>query len=181
MEVQINQSTLILKIGDITKETTDAIVNAANSGLRGGSGVDGAIHRAGGPSIMGECRKIGSCSTGSAVITTAGRLKAKYVIHTVGPIYRNGQHEEETLLHNAYTSCLRLATEHNLSSIAFPALSAGAYGYPLHEAARVALAAIIEYLKNNKNLKIVTFVLFNQDIYDIFQKELATLLEKQNP
>ena len=124
--------------GDITQADTEAIVNAANSRLAGGGGVDGAIHRAGGPEIMAECRKIGSCPTGEAVITTAGRLKAKKVIHTVGPIYR-GRAEDPRLLANAYLNSLDLAAERGLRTVAFPSLSTGAYGYPLEAAAKVAL------------------------------------------
>jgi O-acetyl-ADP-ribose deacetylase (regulator of RNase III) len=114
MEARINQSVLVLKIGDITKETTEAIVNAANGALRGGGGVDGAIHRAGGPSIMEECRKMGSCLPGAAVITSAGLLKTKYVIHAVGPIYLDGRHDEEMVLRRAYLSCLDLASRHGI-------------------------------------------------------------------
>ncbi len=177
MEARINQSVLSLIIGDITKESTDAIVNAANSGLRGGGGVDGAIHRAGGPTIMEECREIGSCPTGSAVITSAGLLKAKYVIHAVGPIYRDGRHDEETLLRNAYAACLKLALKHGLKSISFPALSAGAYGYPLRPAARIALETVIEYFTGHPEIKEVRFVLFSQDTYDAFSGELQSLLQ----
>lgn len=176
MEVRINESVLVLKIGDITKETTEAIVNAANAALRGGSGVDGAIHRAGGPSIMEACREIGSCPTGSAVITTAGFLKAKFVIHAVGPIYREGRHNEEALLSSAYRSCLEMAARHGIESISFPALSAGAYGYPLHEASRTALATVIGYLKSHDEIKTVHFVLFTRDTYQAFATELHHLL-----
>jgi O-acetyl-ADP-ribose deacetylase (regulator of RNase III) len=176
MEAHINQSTLILKIGDITKETTDAIVNAANSGLRGGSGVDGAIHRAGGPAIMAECRRIGTCTTGSAVLTTAGNLKAKYVIHAVGPIYRDGKHGEEKLLYSAYASSLHLAAEHHLTSVAFPALSAGAYGYPLQDATHIGLKAVTDYLEAHTEIQTVTFVLFNEGIYTTFSRELSKML-----
>jgi O-acetyl-ADP-ribose deacetylase len=179
MEAKINQSVLLLMIGDITKETTEAIVNAANAGLRGGGGVDGAIHRAGGPSIMEECRKIGSCPTGSAVITSAGHLKAKYVIHAVGPIYRDGRHDEEMLLRKAYRSCLDLASHHGIRSMSFPALSAGAYGYHLFPAARIALETVIGYLKGQDELKMVNFVLFSQDVYQAFEAELLNLLASE--
>ena len=176
MEARIKHCLLTLKIGDITGETTDAIVNAANSGLRGGGGVDGAIHRAGGPAIMEECRKIGSCPPGSAVITTAGRLQTKYVIHAVGPIYHDGRHDEEKTLKSAYRSCLILASRRGIKSLAFPALSTGAYGYPLQQAARIALDTVIEYIKNHDDIQIVHFVLYNQDTYEIFKAELASLI-----
>lgn len=176
METLINQSVLSLKIGDITKESTEAIVNAANAGLRGGGGVDGAIHRAGGPSIMEECRKIGSCPTGHAVITAAGLLKAKYVIHAVGPIYQDSLHDEEKLLRSAYDSCLNLALNHKIKSISFPALSAGAYGYPLRPAARIALETVIGYLNSHDGIETVHFVLFNQDTYQAFASELQNIL-----
>jgi len=177
MKALINKSVLSLKIGDITNETTEAIVNAANAGLRGGGGVDGAIHRAGGPSIMEECRKIGSCSTGSAVITPAGNLKSKYVIHAVGPIYRDGRHDEDKLLRNAYATCMDLALHHKIKSISYPALSAGAYGYPLRQAARIALETVIDYLNSHPEIEAVHFVLFSQDIYEAFASELQTLLK----
>jgi O-acetyl-ADP-ribose deacetylase (regulator of RNase III) len=176
MEQKINASTLILAQGDITKESTDAIVNAANSGLAGGGGVDGAIHRAGGPIIMQECRTIGSCPTGKAVITTGGNLKATYVIHTVGPRYHDGTKKEATFLKSAYLESLTLASTKNLKSIAFPAISTGAYGYPLHEAAQIALQTIIEYLKEHQDIQLVRFVLYDQSIYDIFTQELKKLL-----
>src|SRR5512137_1637064 len=130
MEVHIGKSTLAIVEGDITKEETDAIVNAANTGLRGGAGVDGAIHRAGGPSIMEECRRIGGCPTGQAVITIGGNLKAKHVIHTVGPVYQGGGKGEADLLKSAHRESLKLASAKRLKSIAFPAISTGVYGYP---------------------------------------------------
>jgi O-acetyl-ADP-ribose deacetylase (regulator of RNase III) len=176
MEHTINASTLILSCGDITKESTDAIVNAANSSLAGGGGVDGAIHRTGGPTIMQECRKIGSCPTGRAVVTTAGNLKAKYVIHTVGPRYHDGTRKEAALLKSAYQESLKLASTKKLKSIAFPAISTGAYGYPLHEAARIALQTSIEYLKEHQDILLVRFVLYDQSTYDIFTNELKKLL-----
>jgi O-acetyl-ADP-ribose deacetylase (regulator of RNase III) len=162
--------------GDITKESTDAIVNAANSSLAGGGGVDGAIHRAGGLAILQECRTIGSCPTGNAVVTTGGNLKAKYVIHTVGPRYRDGTKREASLLKSAYLESLKLASIHNLTSIAFPAISTGAYGYPLHEAAKIALQTTIEYLKEHQDIQLVRFVLYDQSTYDIFTQELKKLL-----
>lgn len=178
MEIKINKSTLVITEGDITNESTEAIINAANQRLIGGGGVDGAIHRAGGPSIMQECRKIGSCPTGYAVITSAGNLKAKYVIHTVGPIYREGNKIEAILLKNAYMESLKLASSRKIKSIAFPAISTGMYGYPIHEAAYIALKTTIEYLKKNNDIKLIRFVLFNQNTYNIFNEELKRLLNK---
>jgi O-acetyl-ADP-ribose deacetylase (regulator of RNase III) len=176
MEHTINSSTLVLIQGDITRETTDAIVNAANSRLADGGGVDGAIHRAGGPAIMQECKRIGGCPTGKAVITTAGNLKAKYVIHTIGPRYHDGTEGEPQLLKSAYLESLRLASAKHLKSIAFPAISTGAYGYPLHEAARIALRTTINYLKEHRDLELVKFILYDHTTYDIFTQELKKLI-----
>ncbi|MBN1662930.1 MAG: O-acetyl-ADP-ribose deacetylase [Deltaproteobacteria bacterium] len=174
MEIKINQAVLSLVQGDITRETTDAIVNAANAMLAGGGGVDGAIHRAGGPAIMEECRKIGGCPTGQAVITTGGNLKAKYVIHTVGPIYRDGTKNEANLLKSAYLSSLKLASVRGLKSVAFPSISTGAYGYPLSEAAQIALQTAMEYIGDD--LQLVRFVLFDGRTYDVFCDELKALV-----
>jgi O-acetyl-ADP-ribose deacetylase (regulator of RNase III) len=150
---------------DITRETTDAIVNAANSSLLGGGGVDGAIHRAGGPAILAECRqivsKIGSLPAGEAVITTGGRLTAKHVIHTVGPIYRDGEHGEAEKLASCHRESIRLADEHALKSLSFPAISTGAYGYPVSEAAPIAIAASVEALGSADHVRNVRFVLFD--------------------
>jgi O-acetyl-ADP-ribose deacetylase (regulator of RNase III) len=176
MEQKINASTLLLTQGDITKESTDAIVNAANQHLAGGGGVDGAIHRAGGLVIMQECRKIGGCPTGKAVITTGGNLKSKYVIHTVGPRYQGGNKGEAALLKSAHLESLKLASARKLKSIAFPAISTGVYGYPVHDAAHIALNTTIEYLKEHRNIELVHFVLFDHNTYDIFTEELKKLL-----
>jgi len=161
MDAQIDGTTVSLVRGDITREETDAIVNAANPALSGGGGVDGAIHKAGGPSIMEECRRIGGCPTGKAVITTGGALKAKFVIHTVGPIYRDGRHGEAELLSSAYSSSLALALEKGLGTVSFPSISTGAYGYPIEEAARTAVSAVIDFIKENKGLTLIRFVLFS--------------------
>ena len=176
MEVKINNSTLALVEGDITIEETDAIVNAANSRLAGGGGVDGAIHRAGGPSIMAECRKIGGCPTGQAVITTGGNLKAKYVIHTVGPVYQGGSKGEAALLKSAHLESLKLVSAKKLKSVAFPAISTGVYGYPVNEAAHIALKTVIDYLKEHSGIELVRFVLFGRKTYDIFAEELKKLM-----
>jgi len=172
MEIKINNAVIALVQGDITKEETEAIVNAANSGLEGGGGVDGAIHRAGGPSIMEECREIGYCPTGQAVVTGGGNLKARHVIHTVGPVYSGGNRGEADLLRSAYLESLKKVTRNGLRSVSFPAISAGIYGYPLREAARIALETTINYVKNHEDIELVRFVLFNRDIYDVFSNEL---------
>ena len=176
MEQKINASTLILIQGDITQESTDALVNAANQHLAGGGGVDGAIHRAGGPLIMQECRKIGGCPIGHAVITTGGNLKAKYVIHTVGPRYQGGNKREAALLKSAHLESLKLASARKIKSIAFPAISTGVYGYPIHDAASIALKTTIDYLKEHRDIELVHFVLFDRTTYDIFTEELKKLL-----
>lgn len=168
----INDVTLSLIQGDIVKAHADAIVNAANSGLHGGGGVDGAIHRAGGPTIMEECRKIGGCPTGSAVATTAGRLHAKYVFHAVGPRYR-GKPEDERLLASAYASCLNLAQQYQIQSIAFPSLSTGIYGYPLELAAPIALRTIIDHIEKPTSLKQVMMVLYGDAAFQAYQRVLA--------
>ena len=175
MDVRIGTSTLSIVEGDITKEHTDAIVNAANSGLRGGGGVDGAIHRAGGPAIMEECRKIGHCPTGQAVVTTGGNLKARYVIHTVGPVWSGGGRNEAGLLQSAYLESLKLASKKGLKSVSFPAISTGAYGYPLNDAARIALKTATDYLKEHPEIETVRFVLFGKPMYDVFSDELKKL------
>ena len=176
MEVAISKSRLALVQGDITEEETDAIVNAANSRLAGGAGVDGAIHRAGGPSIMEECRKIGYCPTGQAVITTGGNLKAKYVIHTVGPVYRGGTQGEAGLLASCFTESLKLAASRGLKSVAFPAISTGVYGYPLDEAAEVSLKAVIDYLRSHTDIELVRLVLFDRRSLDVFTEALRKLI-----
>jgi O-acetyl-ADP-ribose deacetylase (regulator of RNase III) len=151
--------------GEITRETTSAIVNAANSSLLGGGGVDGAIHRAGGPGILAECRqivgKIGSLSAGKAVITTGGKLPAKFVIHTVGPIYHGGDQGEAGKLASCHRECVRLADEHALESLSFPAISTGAYGYPVAQAAPIAIASTIEALVSAHHVTKIRFVLFD--------------------
>jgi len=173
----INGVILSLLRGNIVEVQVDAIVNAANSGLRGGGGVDGAIHRAGGPGIMEECRKIGGCPTGSAVATTAGRLPAKYVFHAVGPIY-SGSQDDERLLASAYQSCLNLAEQYQVTSIAFPSLSTGIYGYPLELAAPIALRTIIEHIKKPTSLQQVLMVLFGETAYKAHEQALAELMHQ---
>lgn len=157
--------------GDITKMEVDVIVNAANTGLRGGGGVDGAIHKAGGPQIMEECQKIGGCPTGQAVITTSGNLPQKKVIHAVGPVWHGGKNGEEELLYSAYKNSLELAAKHNFKSIAFPNISTGVYGYPKGSAADVALKATRDFLKKHPEME-VTFVCFDGENYEIYQRQI---------
>ena len=170
----INGVTLVLLRGNIVEVQADAIVNAANSALMGGSGVDGAIHQAGGPSIMAECRRLNGCPTGSAVATTAGRLQAQYVFHAVGPVY-HGRDEDARLLASAYKSCLTLAKERSLKSIAFPSISTGVYGYPLDEAAPIALGTVIEHIQHPTSLQQVMFVLFGNDSYSAYKNALSVI------
>ena len=177
LKVKINRSTIELIEGDITREAVDAIVNAANTTLLGGGGVDGAIHRAGGPAILEECRKIGGCPPGKAVITTGGNLKARYVIHTVGPVWRGGSSGEPKLLASAYKNSLLIAKERGLKSIAFPSISTGAYGYPITDASQVALSTIIEHLKADTSLATVHFILFGENACGIYQKTLGSMVE----
>ena len=179
-EVTINQARLRLLQGDITRQATDAIVNAANPSLMGGGGVDGAIHRAGGPAILAECKQIvarqGRLPTGKAVITTGGNLKAKHVIHTVGPIWHGGGEGEAELLASAYRESLKVATEHKLASISFPSISTGVYGYPVSQAARVATSAVISFLRQGTtSIREVVFVLFNSKTYESYLSVLTEL------
>jgi O-acetyl-ADP-ribose deacetylase (regulator of RNase III) len=173
--IRIGGSTLELVEGDITRQDTEAIVNAANSTLLGGGGVDGAIHRAGGPEILEACRKLGGCPTGEARITIGGRLPARWVIHTVGPIYRDGRHGEPALLAAAYRSSLALASERGIRSVAFPSLSTGAYGYPIGDAARIALRTVADYLHTHREITLVRFVLFGPAALQAYQAALAEL------
>ena len=164
--------------GDITQRPVDAIVNAANSSLLGGGGVDGAIHRAGGPKILEACQAIrakqGGCATGEAVITTGGKMPAKYVIHTVGPVWQDGKHNEETLLANAYRNSLQLAKAHNIKTVAFPNISTGIYGFPKDKAAGIAVRTVEAFLKEHAVPKTVTFVCFDRENYDLYAALLGT-------
>lgn len=177
MELIINRSKLELIKGNIVEEATEAIVNAANSALIAGGGVDGAIHRAGGPQIAEELRQYKGCPTGSAVITTGGNLTAKYVIHAVGPIY-TGDPDDAIQLANAYKSALNLAKSHGIKSIAFPSISTGAYNYPIITAARIALNTVIDFLKTNPEIELVRFVLFDTSSYLAYKEVLTELAQK---
>src|SRR4030095_9971244 len=158
----VGDAVIDLRLGDITQQAVDAVVNAANTTLLGGGGVDGAIHRAGGPAILEECRRLGGCPTGDARITTGGRLPARFVIHAVGPVYRDGRHGEPELLASAYRRSLEVAVEHALRSVAFPSISTGAYRYPITEAAAVALGTVSDFLEAQPGrLDVVRFVLFS--------------------
>jgi len=174
MSSEIRKGKILLVKGDLTKQDADAIVNAANSGLRGGGGVDGAIHRAGGPSIDEECRKIiariGRLDTGKAVMTTGGNLKARHVIHTVGPVWHGGDHDEERLLADAYRNSLKLAEEEGLETIAFPNVSTGIYGFPKELAAKTAYSAVREALESLRNIKEVRFVCFDDENFDLYRE-----------
>jgi O-acetyl-ADP-ribose deacetylase (regulator of RNase III) len=178
-QLKINQARLAIIKGDITRQATDAIVNAANSGLMGGGGVDGAIHRAGGPAILEACRQIvsrqGRLPTGQAVMTTAGNMKAKHVIHTVGPIWHGGDQGEAELLASAYRESLKLAAANNLTSISFPSISTGVYGYPVAEAAQQALKTVASFLSVTTSLKEVVFVLFDDRTFDAYAAALREI------
>ena len=170
------RNTLEIQKGDITKVTVDAIVNAANSSLLGGGGVDGAIHRAGGKAILDDCRKIiarqGGCKTGEAVITTAGNLNAKYVIHTVGPVWNGGQINEAQKLAACYQNCLQLAVDNKCKTIAIPCISTGVYGYPVKEAAAVAVDTVVKFVSHSDKIEKVIFVCFDDANFNSIQSQL---------
>ena len=177
--VRIGDAVMTAITGDITLQQTDAIVNAANSGLMGGGGVDGAIHRAGGPAILEECKRIvasqGRLPTGRAVITTGGRMKTRYVIHTVGPVWHGGKHGEPELLAGAYRESLKLAAANNLESVSFPSISTGVYGYPVEQAANIAVTTVAEFLGEPSSVKNVVFVLFNSEAFQAFTSALKNI------
>ena len=164
--------------GDITKENVDAIVNAANKTLLGGGGVDGAIHRAAGPELLAECRTLGGCETGDAKITKGYNLKAKHVIHTVGPVYYSAGRKAPDLLASCYRRSLEVASQSKLKSIAFPSISTGAYGYPLAEAAPIAVKTVMDYLKAHPDVERVRFVLFGREAHLAYEKSLKDLMQK---
>jgi O-acetyl-ADP-ribose deacetylase (regulator of RNase III) len=178
--MRIGATEIILKKGDITQERVDAIVNAANSSLLGGGGVDGAIHRAGGPAILNECRVIrarqGGCPTGQAVITTGGRLPARWVVHTVGPVWHDGSSEPD-LLRRAYRASLELGAAHGARTIAFPSISTGAYRYPIELAAPIALNAVCDFARSNPAFQEIRVVLFSDDALDVYRRAAAAISE----
>ena len=172
MAIIIGTARIEAVTGDITQEKVDAIVNDANSTLLGGGGVDGAIHRAGGPAILDDCRPLGGCATGDAKITTGGKLPAKQVIHTVGPVYRDGNHGEPGLLASCHRRSLEIALGRGLKSIAFPAISCGVYGYPIPDAARIATSTVREFLVSHEGFELVRFVLFSPNVRSVFANAL---------
>jgi O-acetyl-ADP-ribose deacetylase (regulator of RNase III) len=178
MEAKIGKAVLELLQGDITEQDTEAIVNAANRSLLGGGGVDGAIHRAAGPQLLAECRTLGGCETGDAKITKGYKLKARHVIHTVGPVYHSAGKTAPQLLARCYRRSLEVASENKLKSVAFPSISTGAYGYPLEEAAPIAIKTVIDYLKGHPDIQLVRFVLFGKEAYQAYEKALQDLLTK---
>lgn len=175
MEKRVGSSTIEVVQGDLTREDVDAIVNAANKSLLGGGGVDGAIHRAGGPAILEECRRLNGCETGDAKITTGGRLVARHVIHTVGPVYRDGKHDEARLLASCYRRSLEVAAENHLKTVSFAAISCGVYGYPIPEAARIAVDTAAAFLAEHGGIERVRFVLFSREVHDLFARALDAL------
>jgi O-acetyl-ADP-ribose deacetylase (regulator of RNase III) len=174
-ELTVGQSRIEVVRGDITEQATDAIVNAANSSLLGGGGVDGAIHRAGGPAILAECKKLGGCATGDAKITTGGRLKAKYVVHTVGPVYRDGRNREAKMLASAYRRSLEIAAANGVTTIAFPSISTGAYAFPVAQAARIATETVAGFLRTSAQIKLARFVLFSDADVATYEQALAEM------
>ena len=184
MEFQVGKAILQIIKGDITDVEADAIVNAANSLLMGGGGVDGAIHRKGGPKILEECKRIRATEwpdglpTGKAVITSSGNLKAKHVIHTVGPVWLGGFHVEAELLKQAYKNSLRLAVAKGLKTIAFPSISTGAYGYPIEDASRIAVRTVKEFLEKEDKLEKVVFVLFSERDFEIYLETAKSILAR---
>jgi O-acetyl-ADP-ribose deacetylase (regulator of RNase III) len=162
-----------LTSGDITRLAVDAIVNAANSSLRGGGGVDGAIHRAAGPRLLAECRTLGGCPTGEARITAGYDLTARHVIHTVGPVWHGGTHGEDDLLANCYRNSLALAVKHGVRTVAFPAISTGAYAFPLARATRIAVREVQQFCRAHPEIEQVTFCCFSADALEVYEKELA--------
>ncbi len=172
--MRIGETRLVLTRGDITRETVDVIVNAANASLMGGGGVDGAIHRAAGPKLLEECRSIGGCPTGEARITGGYNLAARHVIHTVGPVY-SGKPRDSQLLTSCYLNSLKLAVENEVATIAFPAISCGVYGYPIEDACKIAVDTSYAFLKANASLEKIIFVQFSPEDYAVYQAYLESI------
>jgi len=179
--VKFKNGAIVLAEGDITKQSTEAIVNAANSGLMGGGGVDGAIHSAGGPAILEECKviieRIGRLEPGHAVMTTSGDMPSRFVIHTVGPIWRNGSRGEPETLASCYSKCLELAVEEGIRTISFPSISTGAYGYPLDQAAEIALKTVKDFLEHIEGIREVVFVLWGKESFNSYETALNGLIK----
>ena len=173
----MGQSKIAVIQGDITQQRVDAIVNAANNSLLGGGGVDGAIHRAAGPQLLAECRQLKGCETGDAKITQGYNLPAKWVIHTVGPVWKGGNYGEDELLAICYRNCLAIAEQYQIETIAFPAISTGIYGFPVARAAKIAITEIQAFLASNHALKQIVLVCFSQDAYDCFTKAVQQTME----
>lgn len=173
VSIKVGQAVFELVKGDITKQDTEAVVNAANKRLAPGGGVAGAIHRSAGPELWEECKKIGYCDTGEAVITKGYNLPNKYVIHTVGPVY-SGSQEDAVLLKKSYLSCLKLAEKNNIKSISFPALSTGAFGYPIEEAAKISIGTILNYLRGKTKIELIRMVLYDTATFAIHKNVLGT-------
>lgn len=171
--LNVGDACIEVVFGNITTENVDAIVNAANSSLLGGGGVDGAIHSAGGPKILEECRRLGGCETGDAKITTAGNMPVRFVIHTVGPVYRDGSAGEAELLASCFRRSVEVAEEHELRSLAFPAISCGVYGYPVSRAAPIAIETVRAALEGARTVKLARFVLFSEADYRTFEGALS--------
>lgn len=172
MDQKIGNSRIEIIKGNITREAVDAVVNAANKTLLGGGGVDGAIHRAGGPAILEECRRLRGCETGDAKITTAGNMPSKHVIHTVGPVYRDGMRGEPEKLASCFRRSLEVAADNRLRTVAFPAISCGVYGYPIREAAGIAIRTVADYLRTHNTIDLVRFVLFSDETHRAFENAL---------
>ena len=172
VDATINEAKLSIIQGDITQQDTDVIVNAANSGLMGGGGVDGAIHRAAGPQLVAECRTLNGCRTGEAKITKGYKLPATFVIHTVGPVWRGGKAHEAQLLQSCYRHALELALQHDIQTIAFPSISTGIYGFPIQQASRIAAKTVKSFLEQHDEIRKVTFVCFGQHDYQVYQEAI---------
>jgi len=178
MKSSAQQNRVEVVEGDITRQAVDAIVNAANTTLLGGGGVDGAIHRAAGPELLAECRALGGCATGQAKITKGYWLPAEWVIHTVGPVWRDGKHGEDELLASCYRSCFALTEQHGIRTIAFPSISTGAYGFPMDRAARIAVRETMKFLKANTAMQQVRLVCFGKSAYEIHSQALEEALRQ---